>query len=256
MSILNSPTNTRSTSCTLVMHPNYTAEPFVEFVRSVPRLFSDGAGSVIYKGRNELRMFSIGKTDLVVKSFHKPNVVNSLIYGAFRKSKAQRSYVNALRFLDTGVGTPFPVGYLEIRHGLRFGESFYVSLASQCPYVYNDLFYKEFDYADDVLKAVGRTAAILHEHGYAHKDFGRGNILFMKTDNGIHIDVVDLNRLHIGRIGLREGCKNMERLPATPHFHRLIANEYARIRGYDADECYRLLRLYRSTQPGKINGLY
>lgn len=249
-------TSTRSTSRTLTVHPDYSAGTFVEFMESVPQLFVNGAGRVIYKGRNELRAFRVGGTDLVVKSFRKPNVVNSYVYGTLRHSKARRSYDNALRFLDAGVGTPFPVGYLEIRHGSRFGESYYVSLLSQCPYVYNDLFYKSFDYSDEVVKAVGRTAATLHERGLAHEDFGRGNILFMKTDKGIHIEVVDLNRLHIGKIGLRYGCKNMERLPATPHFHRLIADEYARIRGYDADECYRLLRLFRSTQPGKINGLY
>ena len=38
--------------------------------------------------------------------------------------------------------------------------------------------------------------------------------------------------------------------------HRLIAEEYAKARGFDAEECYRLMQTYRSTQPGKIDGKY
>ena len=98
--------------------------------------------------------------------------------------------------------------------------------------------------------------AVLHEHGYAHKDYGRGNILFQKTDKGVRIEIVDLNRMYIGPIDMRKGCKNFERLPATPHMHRLLAEEYASVRGFDAEECFKLMQAFRSTQPGKINDLY
>mgnify|MGYP000523804558 CR=1 FL=1 len=79
-------------------------------------------------------------------------------------------------YQEIGVGTPAPVGYLNVRKGLLFDRSYYVTLASTCPYVYNDLFYQHFDYADEVVRTVGRVTAVLHEHGYAHKDYGRGNI--------------------------------------------------------------------------------
>ena len=88
------------------------------------------------------------------------------------------------------------------------------------------------------------------------KDYGRGNILFAKTETGVKLDIVDLNRMYVGPIDIKRGCKNFERLPATPHMHRLMAEEYAAARGFDADECFRLMQAYRSTQPGKINGLY
>jgi hypothetical protein len=38
--------------------------------------------------------------------------------------------------------------------------------------------------------------------------------------------------------------------------HRIMADEYARQRGLDADECFRLMQAYRSVQPGKIDNLY
>ena len=159
-------------------------------------------------------------------------------------------------YQEIGVGTPAPLGYLNVRKGLLIDRSYYVTLASTCPYVYNDLFYQHFDYADDVVRTVGRVTAVLHEHGYAHKDYGRGNILFQKTDKGVRIEIVDLNRMYIGPIDMRKGCKNFERLPATPHMHRLLAEEYAAVRGFDAEECFKLMQAFRSTQPGKINDLY
>lgn len=211
---------------------------------------------MVYKGRNELRKMVWGKHVVVVKAFHRPNWVNRFVYGVFRPSKAKRSFVHAQMFQEIGVGTPAPVGYLNVRRGLLFDRSYYVTLASACPYVYNDLFYQKFDYADDVVRAVGRVTAVLHEHGYAHKDYGRGNILFQQTESGVRIEIVDLNRMYIGPIDMRKGCKNLERLPATPHMHRLLAEEYAAARGFDVEECYRLMREFRSTQPGKIDGLY
>ena len=98
---------------------------------------------------------------------------------------------------------------------------------------------------------MGHVTAILHEHGYAHKDYGRANILFDKTPEGIRLDIVDLNRLAIGPLDMKAGCKNLERLPATPAMHRVIADEYARMRGFDPEACFRLMVAYRSTQPGK-----
>ena len=119
-----------------------------------------------------------------------------------------------------------------------------------------DLFKRHFDYEEEVLREIGRVTAVLHEHGYAHKDYGRANILFQKTDKGIKLDIVDLNRMYIGPIDMRRGCKNFERLPATPQMHRWMAEEYARARGFDAEKCYELMQAFRSTQPGKIDNLY
>lgn len=100
-------------------------------------------------------------------------------------------------------------------------------------------------------------AARLHvDTVYAHKDYGRANILFQKTPNGITIEIVDLNRMYIGPIDMKTGCKNFERLPATPQMHRWMAEEYAKARNFDVEKCFELMRAYRSVQPGKIDNLY
>lgn len=234
---------------TLVLHPDY--DRLHDFLLSLPERFARGEGILIHNGRNQLRRIRYEGTDYVVKSFRRPNLVNRFVYGIFRPSKAKRSYDHARLFQQIGVGTPQPIGYLNIRRGLLFDQSYFVTLASTCPYRYEDLFHRKFDYEDDVLRAVGHVTAILHEHGYAHKDYGRANILFDKTPKGIRLDIVDLNRLAIGPLDIKAGCKNLERLPATPPMHRVIADEYARMRGFDPETCFRLMVLYRSTQPGK-----
>ena len=239
---------------TMEIHPQ--RQELKGFVASVPLRFERGEGTVIYKGRNELRKLTYEGKAYVVKAFRKPPFINRLVYGFLRPSKAKRSYENALRLLQLGIGTPVPVGYVNVRNGLLFTRSYYISDFSECLYTWNDLFLQDFDCIEEVSRALGRLTALLHEHQLAHKDFGRGNILFSPGKEGVKIDLVDLNRMYHGTLDIKKGCKNFERLPATPQMHRWIAEEYAKARGFDVEECVRLMQEYRSVQPGKIDDKY
>ena len=75
-------------SCVSCVHKDYVH--FFSFIQSLPSRFEQGEGTVIYKGRNELREFHYEGMDLVVKSFCKPHFINQIVYGLFRSSKAQR----------------------------------------------------------------------------------------------------------------------------------------------------------------------
>ncbi|MDO4930280.1 MAG: lipopolysaccharide kinase InaA family protein [Bacteroidales bacterium] len=242
---------------TLLLHPQFG--DLADFMRSLPQRMKQGEGTVIHKGRNELRLMDCGNRQLVVKAFRQPNVVNQFVYGTLRPSKAKRSYDNAMLLLSLGIGTPQPVGYYNLRGllGLRFDLSYYVSLRSVCTHRYQELFERHFDYEEDVLRAIGRLTAKLHDNRLAHKDYGRANILFERQPDGeILLELVDLNRMAVGPLDVRAGCKNFERLPATPQMHRWMAEAYAEARGFDADECYRLMTAFRATQDGKIDGKY
>lgn len=127
-----------------LFHPSVSlvGENYVDFsywVKALPFCFGDSFGSLIYKGRNELREYNYKGKNLVIKSFAKPNLINRIVYGLFRSSKAQRSYEYANMLLKAGIGTPEPVGYCTERIGLLFTRSYYISLKSECPYVYYDL---------------------------------------------------------------------------------------------------------------------
>lgn len=238
-------------SVKIMINPNFLR--LKGTVDSLPDIFRYNSGTIIYKGRNELRQIEYEGRQYVAKSFH-TNPINRFVYGVFRKSKAERSYLHALRLREIGVGTPEPVAFIDIRKCGILAYSYYLSCRSECSHVYVDIFSHKFECEDELMREIGRKAAVMHNNGLAHLDFGRGNILFEETTEGkVKIDIVDLNRMYFGELSMEKGCKNLERLPANPHQHRLIAEEYAKGRGFDADRCYELIRTFRNTQPGKID---
>lgn len=229
-----------------IFHPrvvfvNEVYADFLSFIKVLPVYFKNSEGRVIYKGRNELREFRYKGMDLVVKSFRKPNLINRIVYGLFRSSKAQRSYEYAEMLLLSGIGTPQPVGYYTERSGLLFTHSYYVSLKSECPYTYYDLVKTDFPGQEQILRAIARTTAAMHEHGYLHKDYSRGNILFKETDGGVKVEIIDLNRIRFRKVGIEEGCRNFERLPVKEGWCKIMGETYARERGFDIDVCCRFI---------------
>ncbi len=220
-----------------------------DFVKVMPTLFKNNYGKIIYKGRNELREMNLNGVDLVVKSYRIPNIVNRIAYGIFRSSKAERSYHYASLLRDNGIGSPEPVAYYTERKGLLFTHSYFISLKSECQYTYMDLIKHDIPNAEKIVKAIAHVAAKMHEKGYLHKDFSRGNILFKEEKDNVLVEIIDLNRIRFRKIGIEEGCKNFERLPATPQIHRWLAQEYALVRDFDPDKCYELITSYRNAQP-------
>lgn len=235
-----------------LLHPRriFIGEPYAGleyFVRTLPVHFRNGDGHAIHLGRNVLREFEVGGAEYVVKSFRKPNIINRVVYGLFRSSKAQRSCENAALLLRHGIGTPEPVAWMTERNGPLFTRSYYVCRKSECPHTYVDLIGGGFPGQDEYLRAIARTTAALHELGLLHKDYSRGNILFGRAaDGSVRVEIVDLNRIYKCRnIDIVRGCANFaERLPATDHMRAVMAEEYARARGFDPAECLRLMLRY------------
>ena len=229
------------------VNPDYkVVEPFIA---SLPERFAKGEGEVIYKGRNEIRKMNFSGYNLVIKAFTTPNIINRFAYGIIRGSKAKRSYLNAKSFLEIGVGTPIPIGYLDTRKGLLLDKSYYVSLLSECENSYMSLFDENENLQEAVCREIGRITAKLHNKGFLHKDYSRGNILFKVCQSGeIALDIVDLNRMRFGNVDMKDGCKNFERLPATPQMQRWFAIEYASARNFNEDECFSLIEKFRKQE--------
>ncbi len=210
------------------------------FLNSLPFQF-DKMGTTIYKGRNELKMFAVDGDEYIVKSYKRPIWINRIIYGFLRASKAQRAYDNAFKLLKAGIKTPLPVAYIEYSQNWLFDKSYFVSKKSSCPFEYRDLFKQTFQNETSILKAIARTTAMLHENGFLHKDYSGGNILFKETDGEIQVEIIDLNRMSFGKINMRTGCKNFERLNGNEHIYTVLGEEYANVRGFDKEKCIRLI---------------
>lgn len=229
-----------------IIHPRrvFVGDDFQDlssFVRVLPMHFENG-GTLIYEGRNKLKEFEIHGRKLIVKSYQLPHLINRVVYNSFRASKARRSYQYAQMLRKAGIGSPAPVGFYSTGTWLLFGRSYFVSLKSECPYTYRNLLEETFTGdKEKVLRAIARTTAALHENGFLHKDYSGGNILFRETDKGIEVEIIDLNRMRFGKVDIETGCKNFERLPGTHEMFVILADEYAKVRGFDADRCLELI---------------
>lgn len=144
-------------------------------------------GEVIDARRNILRLTE----GVVVKQFATPNILRGIWYGMFGKSKARRSYEYALRMEGL---TPAPVAYREVRVCGVLRESWYACRQSECQHTFIELIENpDFPNREQILRAIGRFTALLHQRGIWHPDYSQGNILF--NDDGSHIEVIDLNRI-------------------------------------------------------------
>jgi len=224
-----------------IIHPDF--EHLRHFIQNLPYQFHK-AGITIHEGRNELRLYEVDGYSLVVKSYKRPHILNRIIYGFIRASKAERAYRYGLKLLNTDFNTPQPVGYVTCRRGLLLDKSYSVTIKSDLPYTFKDFSKQTFKRQDEILKSIALYTARLHEAGFLHKDYSAGNILFDDIPNKIPIEIVDLNRIIFRKVNMRKGCKNFERLPGNDHMLNIMATTYAKARGYDAETCFKLIKKY------------
>lgn len=182
----------------------------------------------IYPGkRNQLYRFDTSRGSMVVKCFRAPDIINSFVYGHFRKGKACRSYLNSLHLIRLGVGVPEPIAYAEeIRCGRMF-RSYYL-----CREVKGDTirFYEMRQDCDDMLEALAREMLRLHLLGVWHKDFSPGNVLVHRCESGCYrFNYVDLNRMRfdIKNHGLQ--LRNFERINYSEMHTLRLAHAYANL---------------------------
>ena len=77
----------------------------------------------------------------------------------------------------------------------------------------------------------------MHECGYLHRDYSAGNILFDDDKPQITVEVIDLNRMSLRKVGLDAGCENFNRLPGSKDMLQRMAESYAVARGFDKQTC-------------------
>ncbi|MBO7234744.1 MAG: glycosyltransferase family 2 protein [Paludibacteraceae bacterium] len=191
---------------------------------------------VLYQKRNTIKR--IGQ-HFVVKSFALPSWWKRIIY-SISPSKARRSFIYAQRL---GSITPKPVAYKETRKAGILHESYYISRVSPCTHVLKEVIKnKEFPQRMRIFADFGRFTAALHEQGILHADYSMGNVLFEPSETDTCFQLVDLNRMRFKqRINCRKGCRNFERIDTDHEALSVMARAYAQARGYNEEECVRLV---------------
>ncbi|MDD2798088.1 MAG: lipopolysaccharide kinase InaA family protein [Bacteroidales bacterium] len=213
-----------------VIDPTY--QFLTQFIENLPNDFQS-QGTVLYKERNEVRLIEVDGIKVVVKKFKVPHFINRIAYTFFRKSKARRSYEFGNILCEKGVETPHPIAYIE---QLKFGllhESYYICL--ECPYsrLMREFWKGDISGREDIIVKFARFSAKLHNAGVYHVDFSPGNILFEKIGDSVQFSIIDINRMKFQHISEELGYKNFERLWINDEAYKLLAIEYARLRGFD-----------------------
>ena len=223
-------------------HENLCITPvssFDAFVRSLASsgVFS-GHGTMIHDGRNTVRLFEIDGQRLAVKRYGHISLLNRLLYGFLRKSKAERAYRHAIRLRQLGVGTPEEVAFLEVRRHCLLDTCYFVARYSDYkplqPVTELDIQRPE---VAAVFDALADFLFRMHNAGVLHKDLNIGNILYLgDSRSGYVFQVIDTNRMRFYRsLSMRRRLDNLRRLSCPAPVYLYILDRYARLANANTD---------------------
>lgn len=219
----------------IVLNPQFSS--LRDFVANIPDQF-EKSGEVIYKGRNELRVYTtVNAIQVNVKRYKKPIWLNRIIYTFFRPTKAERAYQNALRVIEKGFETPTPIAYIEKKSGGLFLEGYFISLQCPYPYTFRKFGEEQLPGNEAVLANFARYTARLHDSQILHLDYSPGNILFDNMSGEARFSLLDINRMKFCSVNEDMGCRNFERLWGTDEMFQFMAARYAEARGFDVEKC-------------------
>ncbi|WP_010179112.1 lipopolysaccharide kinase InaA family protein [Aquimarina agarilytica] len=195
----------------------------------------DTIGSVFgNQNRNTIRVVSFGDLSLNIKSFKAPGLIKKIIYGNFRKTKAERSYNYANNLLDKNIGTPKPIAYFENFDTLGLTTSFYISEHLEVDLTFRELVEQpNFPDHELILRQFVRFTHKLHEAEILFKDHSPGNTLIKKEQNQYYFYLVDLNRMDFKSLSFKERMGNFSRLTPKKEMIAVMSDEYAQITGMD-----------------------
>jgi serine/threonine protein kinase len=227
----------------IVINPEY--QRLEAFIRELPLIFNE-SGEITYSARNTIKAFEAEGYKINVKSFVKPFFINQIAYVTVRKSKAKRSYDNALKLVAKGFATPDPIAYIEQKELGLLTNSFYLSIHEEFDGMLRELRTGTVESHKELLRQFALYTADLHEKQILHLDFSPGNILYKLNDRTYTFYLVDLNRMNFGKpIDIDAACASFRRLWGSDDMMRYIVKIYAGTRNLDEATCMEKVFKYR-----------
>ncbi len=214
----------------IYIHPDYKdhadqIEKFINNFDTTGLLFGDGK-------RNKIKLFEINGTQINIKSFKIPNIINKVAYQFFRKSKAKRSYEYANTLLGSGIGTPKPIAYCENFSTFGLEKSYYISEHLQTELTFRELVeHPNYPENELILRQFTQFSFDLHQKGIEFLDHSPGNTLIKKEENGKYsFYLVDLNRMEFHQqMTFDQRMKNLSRLTPKKEMIAIMSDEYAKL---------------------------
>jgi serine/threonine protein kinase len=205
----------------------------------------DDSNIFLHNERNKIKKIN----HFVVKSFKVPNLLNSIIYTFFKKSKAKKSYENSKR---CGIFTPNPVGFIEFYESKLLSKSFFISEDFNFDWTIREfLLNSKNPVRKSVFRAFSRFCFNLHQNKIFHLDFSPGNILIKKIGEDFEFKIVDVNRMKFGKLDTKKRALAFAKLWAEDKDLEIIIKEYLKF--YEDKDLLRLALKESQKHKDRVN---
>jgi len=223
---------------------------YIGLVEEIQDYFSSSK-KTIYNGRNSLKVLEYANTNIVVKAFKIPHIINKIAYTFFRDSKAKKSYKHSVQINEF---TPEPLGYVEnFKFGLLY-DSYYLCKEYAYDFTIREpLVEQNYRDKEAIFKAFAYFSYDLHSYNIEHLDYSPGNILIKKLNDGYEFKIIDVNRMRFKRLTPIERLENFAKLWAKDEDLKCIIQTYATLIDMDVDEAYEIARKASQKHKDKKN---
>ncbi len=237
----------------LELHPEY--EYLRKQIAEIINTYKDRGENVVKGERNSIKKFTINEELINVKSFKTPNVLNAFVYKYIRQSKAKRSYKHALKLIEKGINTPFPIGYYEdtLISGLK--SSYYISKHLNYDLDFRVLNHNpKYPNRNYILEQFTVFCFKLHEAGINFLDHSPGNTLIIKVaEKRYKFYLIDLNRMRFETMNFSKRMNNLRRLWLSKQMIQIMSKSYAKHYDKPENEILSLMTMYSRRFQKKVN---
>lgn len=185
-----------------------------DFISSLPASFASlPDATTLHEARNVIKSVNVNGLKLVIKYYSSFSLINRVVYGRLRRSKSMRAYDNAHRLQIFGVNTPQPIAAIDCRRGGLLRGSYFVSEFSD----FQPMTVLDNEGGEDkfeLLEALARFIAHIHQLGILHNDLNPANVRFRQSAGGYEFELIDNNRMQFKPRALSE----RERINDLRHF--------------------------------------
>lgn len=214
------------------IHPDFIH--FSNFIESIPSIFQN-SGESIYEGRNSVKKFSFEGDNFIVKRFKRPNIIQSITYSFFKKSKAERAFLYAGIFRERGIDTPHEIAFIEKYKNGILSDSYFISKECNYPSLIDNI---SIDTDKELITELAAFFVKLHEKKIFHGDLNLSNILYDKVGNkATQFTLIDTNRSIIGANDTeKNSLSNLVRVTHNREILSYIILQYITIRGWEYEK--------------------
>ena len=166
-----------------------------DLMQNLPSRF-EKEGELLFKSRNTIKKFVLSDgMEIVVKKYKTPILIQRIVYSYFRKTKAERAYVNAAELMRRGIDTPMNIAWASVKENGLFHTGYFVSDVNDAPAIENELQGGE-NFNKALAEDFAQFVALLHSKGIIHKDLNCTNVIYRpKSEGNYEFSLIDNNRM-------------------------------------------------------------